>query len=91
MELIFATITIVCVLSLIGNLRWWRGRGGGRIRIGSSWVQFSRRELRELFQREMTAEESATFHTALRMGDIAQAEAILADVAIRYLQRKPQQ
>jgi hypothetical protein len=90
MELIFATITIVCVLSLIGNLKWWRGRGGGRIRIGGSWVQFSRRELRELFQHEMTAEESATFHTALRMGDIVQAEAILADVAIRYLQRKPQ-
>lgn len=91
MELIITTLAIVCVLSLIGNLRWWRGRGGGRIRIGGSWVQFSRRELRELFQHEMTAEESAAFHSALRMGDTAQAEAILADVAIRYLQRKPQQ
>ena len=57
-----------------------------RTAVNGDW-----RELRELFQNEMTAEESAAFHTALRIGDTAQAEAILAEVAIRYLQRKPKQ
>jgi hypothetical protein len=71
MEFIIATVAIVFAISLIGNLRWWLGRGGGRIRIGASWVQFSRHELRELFQQHMTADESAAFHSALRMGDTA--------------------
>lgn len=83
-------VTILFVMSFIVNIRHWLGRGGGRIRIPGGWIDVTRRQLREIFNEEMSQEESAAFHQALQRGDKATAEAILAEVTIRYLQRQNQ-
>jgi hypothetical protein len=75
------------VLSLVGNIRAWLGRGGGRIKLPGGWVNLTRRQIWEIFHREMTAEESAALHAALQRSDTTTAEAIMAEVTIRYLQR----
>jgi hypothetical protein len=87
MDLLSFILTILLILSLVRNLRAWLGRGGGRIRLPGGDVHLTRRQVWELFHVEMTAEESANLHAALQRGDKAIAEAILAEVAIRYLQR----
>jgi hypothetical protein len=88
MELITLTLIVVLTLSLIGNFRSWFGRGGGRIRLGTSWFDISRHELNELVNREMTTEEHLRMSSALRNGDTETAEAILAEATLRYLRRK---
>lgn len=83
--LLFATLFVV---SLVGNIRSWLGRGGGRIRLPGGWVNLTRRQVWEIFQKEMTAEESAALHAALQRGDKVLAEVIVAEVTVRYLQRR---
>jgi len=44
-DLITLAVSFALLLSLLVNIRSWFRRGGGRIRIGESWFNFSRREL----------------------------------------------
>jgi hypothetical protein len=83
-EPVVLVLGLLLALSVLGNLRSWFGRGGGRIRIGSTWVQFNRRQTEELFAR-IRAEEYATLLDAVRRGDTTTAEAIIAAAAVRYL------
>jgi hypothetical protein len=80
-------LTALLVLSLVGNIRDWLGRGGGRIQLPGGWVNLTRRQVWEIFHREMTTEESIALHIALQRGDNAAAAAIITEVTIRYLQR----
>jgi len=80
-------LTALLVLSLVVNIRDWLGRGGGRIRLPGGWVNLTRRQVWEIFHREMTTEESTALHAALQHGDNAAAAAFITEVTIRYLQR----
>jgi hypothetical protein len=87
MNLLSLLLMTLLVLSLVGNLRNWLGRGGGRIRLPGGWIDLTRRQIWEIFHREMTAGESAALHAALQRSDTAAAQAIIAAVTIRYVQR----
>ena len=83
MDILSLILAALLVLSLVGNIRDWLGRGGGRIQLPGGWVNLTRRQVWEIFHREMTTEESS----ALQRGNNAAAAAIITEVTIRYLQR----
>jgi hypothetical protein len=83
LDILSLILTALLVLSLVGSIRDWLGRGGGRIQLPGGWVNLTRRQVWEIFHREMTTEESS----ALQRGDNAAAAAIITEVTIRYLQR----
>lgn len=79
-------IAVLLVLSLLLNLRSWLGRGGARFPLpGGGSVYLSRREVTELFTREMTDEEYAAIVQAQRQGHNATAQTLMIAIVLRYL------
>jgi hypothetical protein len=69
------------------NLPYHMGCGGGRIRIGESWVDVSRWELAQIVV-ELTPEEDAEIQTALHHGEVAVAQDLLAAAALRFFHKR---
>ena len=67
------------------NLANFMGRGGGRIRIGESWIDVSRREVEGMIA-ELTTEEFDAIQAALHQGQPAVAQDLLAAAALRYFE-----
>ena len=87
MDTLSSILATLLILSLVGNIRSWLGRGGGRIKLPGGWVNLTRRQVWEIFHREMTADESTALHAALQRGDTAAAATIMTEITVRYLQR----
>lgn len=84
--LLGTSLTTLWISLLIQRLPWlFCGRGGGRIPIAGSWIQFSRREIECIF-----ASLSPTEMEAIRAGGVA-AQDVLASAATRYLVAHAQQ
>lgn len=68
------------------NLAQLIGRGGGRIRIGESWIDVSRRQVQGIIA-ELTVDELNAIQAALHRGYAPVAQDLLAAAALRYFKR----
>jgi hypothetical protein len=68
------------------NLFRFLGHGGGRIRIGESWFDITRKEAIGIVH-ELTAQEFVTIQEALAQGHAEIAQDLLAAAALRFFRK----